>query len=474
MSENNRKHTLSRRKFIANTGCAALGLTTLFSSVINMKAIAAAALDKSSGRAEGDYRAMVCLLLSGGADSHNMLIPAAGNGYGAYQASRGNIAVPQSAVLPLQHPGIGGETYGVHPAMAEIKGLFDAGKLSFVANVGTLTEPVTKAEYLSGNKKLPVGLFSHSDQIKHWQTGRPGERSRYGWGGRIADLMAAQNTNPAMSMNISLSGTNQFQQGMTTSEFAVAPNERFGINGYGRNSHYHTERTAAIKNMIERDYADIFEKTYVNTVKGGIEGGLKMEEALESSPSFDHIFSDTPLSRQMQMTARVIAARERLDVSRQTFFINFGGWDHHDEVISAQQEKLPELSKALDEFRTALEEMGVFEGVTTFTISDFGRTLTSNGDGSDHAWAGNAMVMGGGVNGGQIFGNYPDLSLNGEYTLERGVLIPTVSAAEYMAELALWYGVSPGDLTEIFPDLPNFYNPYSAQPPVGFMNMTQS
>lgn len=470
MTDKHKNAGISRRKFLSTTGCAAMGLTTLFSSVISMKAIAAAALDKPRQGSNENYKAMVCLLLSGGADSHNMLIPRSSSAYGAYQTTRGNLAIPQSGILPLQHPSIGGEQYGVHPAMSEVKALFDGGKLSFLANVGTLVEPVTKNEYLANEKKLPVGLFSHSDQIKHWQTGRPGERSRYGWGGRIADLMAEHNTNPAMSMNISLNGTNQFQQGMTTTEYALAPNERFGINGYDRNNHYHPRRNAAIKNMMERDYADVFEKTYVNTLKGGIEGGIKMEEALESSPSFDNIFSDTDLSQRFKMIARVIAARDRLGVSQQTFFVNFGGWDHHDEVLLSQQEKLPELSAALGEFYQALQQMGMFENVTTFTVSDFGRTLTSNGNGSDHAWGGNAMVMGGSVDGGKIFGNYPDLSMNGDLMLERGVLIPTTSAAEYMAELALWYGVSPSDLTDIFPDLANFYNPGSGQYPIGFMN----
>ena len=474
MTEKYKNAGISRRKFISTTGCAAMGLTTLFSSLVSMKAIAAAALDKPRQGRNDNYKAMVCVLLAGGADSHNMLVPRSDAAYGSYSTTRGNLAIPQSGILPLQHPGIGGEHYGVHPSMGEVKSLFDAGKLSFLANVGTLVEPVTKDQYLANEKKLPVGLFSHSDQIKHWQTGRPGERSRYGWAGRIADLMAEHNTNPAMSMNISLNGTNQFQQGMTTTEYAIAPNERFGINGYGRNAHYHAERTTAINSMLERDYADVFEKTYVNTLKGGIEGGIRMEEALEASPSFDTVFSDTDLSQRFRMIARVIAARERLGVSQQTFFVNFGGWDHHDEVLLAQEEKLPELSAALGEFSQALEQISMFENVTTFTVSDFGRTLTSNGNGSDHAWGGNAMVMGGSVDGGKIFGDYPDLSMNSDLMLDRGVVIPTASAAEYMAELALWYGVSPGDLPDIFPDLTNFYNPVSGSYPIGFMNSTPS
>ena len=471
--KNHKSSGMDRRQFIARSGCAALGFTTLFSSLINMKAIAAAAMDKRSMSPGGDYKALVCLLLSGGADSHNMLLPRNGSAYNHYVNTRGNLAIPQSAIQNINYTDANGVAYGVHPAMQEVAQLFNAGNLGFVANVGTLVEPVNKTEYLSGDKKLPLGLFSHSDQIKHWQTGRPSERSRYGWGGRMADLFAAQNGNDGMSMNISLNGVNQFQQGQFTSEYAISSNERFGINAYGRNFHYHPQRTTAIDNMMDQQYADIFEQSYVNTLGSSIENGIKMEEALEASPSFNNIFSDTPTSRRFRTVARVIAARERLGVSRQTFFVNFGGWDHHDEVIEAQEEKLPELSQALAEFYQALVSMGLLDDVTTFTISDFGRTLTSNGNGSDHAWAGNAMVMGGAVQGGQIFGTYPSLEVNSDWMLDRGVLIPTTSAAEYMAELALWFGVSPGDLNDLFPDLANFYNANSGQYPIGFMNTPQ-
>jgi uncharacterized protein (DUF1501 family) len=471
MSSIHNKNGMDRRKFIANTGCAALGFTTMLSSLVNMKAIAAAALDKSAPQGgSNDYKGLVCLLLSGGADSHNMLVPRTGESYNNYLTTRSNLAIPQSAILPLNFQDNLGLQYGVHPAMPEVRQLFNEGHLSFIANVGTLVEPITKAQYLNNNKKVPLGLYSHSDQIKHWQTGRPGERARHGWAGRMADLMAAQNTNPGMSMNISLSGTNQLQQGATTTEYAVNHSEAFGIRGYGLNHHYHTPRTAAIDNILDAQYADVFESTYINTVKNAVSQDQQMKQALETSPSFNNIFSDTPTSQRFRTVARIIAARERLNANKQTFFINFGGWDHHEEVMDAQGEKLPEFSKALGEFYQALVQMGLHQDVTTFTISDFGRTLTSNGNGSDHAWGGNTMVMGGSVNGGQIFGQYPSLEMGSEWFLDRGVMIPTTSAAEYMSELALWYGVSPGDLTDIFPDLPNFWSPQSGSYPLGFMN----
>ena len=472
MTPTNKKSSISRRKFLRNSGCAALGCTTLFSSLINMKAIASAALDKKSEEAGGDYKALVCILLAGGADSHNMLIPRGNFEYNEYLTTRSNLAIPQSQVIPLNHDPHQGKLFGHHPQMPQTAELFNQGKLSWISNAGTLIEPISKTEYESNTKRTPLGLYSHSDQIKHWQTGRPGDRGTHGWAGRIADLIHAQNSNPNLSMNVSLSGTNFFQNGENTTEYSIRPSGEFGLNGYGVENQYHTIRDQAVNDILERDYADLFEKTYARTFRKSVEANMEMEEALDQAAELNTSFSNTSLSDQLKMIAKVISARENLGFNRQTFFVNFGGWDHHDEVLESQIEMLPVLDSALAEFSAALEELGVSDQVTTFTASDFGRTLTSNGDGSDHAWGSNVMVMGGSVDGGKIFGNYPSLELNSELMLPRGVLIPTTSTAEYFAELAMWFGVSQGDLFELFPDLENFYVP-GASAPIGFMNQIQ-
>jgi len=469
MAPNRKKNALNRRSFIKSTGCAALGYTTLFSSLINMKAIASAALDKSEGDESGDYKAMVCILLGGGADSHNMLIPRGNNEYNEYLTTRSNLAIPKSQLLSLNHAPVDGKQFGVHPDMPQTRDLFNSGKLAWLSNVGTLVEPMTKAQYESNTAGKPLGLFSHSDQIKHWQTGRPGDRSTLGWGGRVADLIQSQNSNPNLSMNISLSGNNFFQNGENTVEYSIRPTGEFGINGYGEQNNYNLRRDAAINSILDREYADIFEETYINTFKKSVDTSEEMSEALSQVQDFNTDFSDNMVSDQLKMIAKVIAARESLGFNRQTFFVHFGGWDHHDEILESQQEKLPILDSALGEFMSVLEELGLENQVTTFTVSDFGRTLTSNGDGSDHAWGGNAMVMGGAVNGGQIFGDAPSLELGSDLMLPRGVLIPTTSASEYFAELAAWFGVNQSDLFDIFPDLSNFYSPGNSYP-IGFMD----
>lgn len=458
-----------RRSFLKTTGCAALGCTTAFSSLINMKAIASAVLDKMDG--DKEYKALVCIMMAGGADSHNMLIPRGDFEYNEYLTTRSNLAIPKSQIIPLSHSPIDGRMYGVHPDMPQTANLFNSQKLSWLANVGTLIEPITKAQYQSNTATLPIGLYSHSDQTKHWQTGRPGDRSTHGWAGRMADLIKTQNGNPELSMNISLGGTNYFQSGNSTSEFSIEPDGEFGMRGYGTDNNYHNLRDEAIDDILERDYADMYKDTYINTFKKSMDGSAILKEALAETPELSTNFSQTKLSTQLAMIAKIIAARESLGFTRQTFFINVGGWDHHDEVLESQKEKLPELDSALSEFMSALEEMGVEDSVTTFSVSDFGRTLTSNGDGSDHAWGGNAMVMGGAVKGGKIYGEYPSLELNSDLMLPRGVIIPTTSACEYLAELALWFGVSQSDLFEIFPDLNNFYSP-SDEYPIGFMEQS--
>jgi uncharacterized protein (DUF1501 family) len=219
---------------------------------------------------------------------------------------------------------------------------------------------------------------------------------------------------------------------------------------------------------MEQQYTDIFAKTYADVVKNA-QDTHEMFSAATGNVSLNTVFSSSELSQSLQMVAKTIAARDTLDVCRQTFFVTFGGWDHHDELLNNHAAMLTVVSRALNEFNSAMEELGVADKVTTFSISDFARTLTSNGNGTDHAWGGNVMVMGGSVRGGQVYGTYPDLALRSALDIDNGVLVPTLSTDEYFAELSQWFGVSNGDLADIFPNLSNFYSP-GGQAPIGFMN----
>ncbi len=462
----------SRRNFIKKASCAAVGYTTLFSTLNSLKAANAAAITNSSVLLGGDYKALVCLMFSGGSDSFNMLIPAGNAEYNEYATTRTNLAIPQNDLLSINPTTSDGKSYGLHPAMSNIQNLFESEKIAFLTNVGSLVEPTSKTNYEQGTTDLPLGLFSHSDQQMHWQTGTPDLRSPIGWGGKIADLLQSTNNNQNISMNISLSGSNVYQAGNNTVEYAInAYDGSYGITGYDGGGLFNQLRTAAIDSLLEKQYQDVFKQSYMNTLNTAKIGHEEFSTAIDGINPFNTQFSDNDLSQSFHMIAKTIAARQTLGMSRQIFFVNYGGWDHHDEVLSAQNEMLLEVDSALSEFNSAMEEINMNDCVTTFSISEFGRTLTSNGNGTDHAWGGNVMVMGGAVNGKDIYGTFPSLELNSGQEIGGGVLIPTTSSDEYFAELAMWYGVSSTDLPLILPNIGNFYSPSGSTPPIGFMNI---
>jgi len=456
---------LERRKFLGQASCAAVGTTALFNTVLNMKMFNVLACGDPS-----EYRALVCLFFSGGIDSFNVLVPSGTPEYTEYSGIRGDLALPQAELLPVIPATENGRQFGLNPNIPELQTLFGAGRLAFLANVGTLVEPTTLQQFERGTVRLPLGLFSHSDQIMHWQTSVPDQRGATGWAGRMADILEAENCNRNISMNISLSGNNVFQTGRQTAHYTITPNGSVGLDGYGEPYQRSLVMTEAVDGLLGLHYQHLFEKTFAQRMRGAIDAHLQFSEATAAVPPLQTVFSDNAVSARFRMVALTIAAREALGAKRQTFFIEVGGWDHHDEVILNQEQMLPVISRALSEFDAALTELGVANQVTTFTASDFGRTLTSNGRGSDHAWGGNHIVMGGAVQGGDIYGSFPDLYLGNNLDTGRGRLIPTTSVDQYFAEMALWFGVPAADLELVLPNIRRFYTPGSGTPPVGFLS----
>ncbi len=463
-----KQHTFdkSRRRFIKQSSCAAIGSTTLLNTLINLKTLNAAAISNSTVSLGGDYKAMVCLLLGGGNDSFNMLIPTDQAAYDEYATTRSNMAIPQADILPLS-----GVNYGLHPSLSGVQSLFDNNKLAFISNVGTMVEPTTKTQFYNESVDLPLGLYSHADQVQQWQTSVPHERSNIGWGGKTADLLNSMNTNDTISMNISLSGANIYQRGNNTVEYTIDPYDgSLGIRGYGGTNTLDQIKTATTDNMVQAAYADIFKQTYVDVIKVSRDAHLEFSSAIDSVSPFSTVtFSDTDLSQSFHMIAKTIAARNTLNFTRQIFFVELGGFDMHDELLNSHTEAMSLMNDALVEFNQAMEELNVSDCVTTFTMSEFSRTLTSNGNGTDHAWGANVLAMGGAVNGGTIYGNYPSLLLDGPAEVGGGVLIPDISTDEYFTELALWFGVSPSDLSILFPNIGNFYDTTSGSLPLGFL-----
>ncbi|MEM6886180.1 MAG: DUF1501 domain-containing protein, partial [Verrucomicrobiota bacterium] len=417
-----------------------------------------------------DYKALVCILLAGGNDSFNMLVPRGSTEYNEYATARSNLALPQNSLLALNGTH-NGKSLGLHAGMPELAGLFNSGDAAFVANVGTLVEPTTLSNYNNNSARLPLGLFSHSDQIMHWQTSVPDSRSARGWGGRVADILNSVNSNSRTSMNISLAGTNTFQSGNQTVSYEILPSGNGAVQPDFlslESSAYSAIARTSIRSLVDAQYQNLFQETFANTSASALDASAEFANAL-SSQTLTTTFSTSELSQALQMIARTIAARDTLGMRRQTFFVLMGGYDHHDELLNNHASMLPVVSRALSEFNAAMRELQVHNQVTTFTASDFARTLTSNGRGSDHAWGGNQIVMGGGVRGGLVYGNYPDLGLGNSLDTGRGRLIPTISTDEYFAELAQWFGVPNHCLDSIFPNLNRFYTAGST-PPIGFMS----
>ncbi|MEM1121204.1 MAG: DUF1501 domain-containing protein [Bacteroidota bacterium] len=463
---------MNRRQFIGQASCAAIGSITSMNTLYNL--MATNRLSAASATPPNDYKALVCILLAGGNDSYNMLPPKGVAEHGIYTTTRSNLALAQEDIIGLSGTN-NGYTLGLHPSMTHAASMYEAGDLAFIANTGTLVEPIAnETEYRSGLKRRPLGLFSHSDQIEQWQTSIPDQRLATGWGGRMADLLNATNSASGISMNISLSGRNVFQSGQNVLEYSIS-NRGTGTSGIeqlgtGDAGILNRLRNAAVDSLMGDIYGNVFKETFANLTTKTIESQKIFEAAMMQTGTFPTIFSndDPRLSQNLRMMARVISAAQSLDQKRQIFFTTFGGWDHHDEVLNNQQVMLGMVSRGISQFYQALDEAdpNLRDQVTLFTVSDFARTLTSNGNGSDHAWGGNMIVAGGAVKGKKIYGQYPDLDLANDLIIsQRGNLIPTTSSDQVFAELAKWFGVSDTDLNDYV--LPNYKR--FDQNPLGFL-----
>lgn len=466
-----KKYYNSRRDFLKQVGITVLGTTV--GTVFRLNAMNAAFLNSSAAETCDDYKALVCFFQTGGNDSFNMLVPRGDPEYAEYALTRSNQALAQNTILPINPLTSDGKEYGLHPSMSNIQDLFNNQKLSFVSNIGSLIVPTTKEQYENNTVPLPLGLFSHADQIQQWQTASPHVRTSYGWGGELAEMMGSLNTNENVSMNISTAGTNVFQYGHNVVEFTIDPDGGSeGVIGYTPEDltgfDYH--RTKAIDAMFNKTYDDIYKESYARVLKKGIDGTIAFQGAIDNVDDIATSFSNNSISQSFKMITKAIQARVELGFKRQIFYVEYGGWDHHDGLLEEHADKLTVVDNAFAEFAAALEELDLFDCVTTFSISEFGRTLTSNGNGTDHAWGGNVMAMGGAVNGGNILGSYPSLELGNPLEIGGGVLLPTTPNDLYFAELALWFGVAPSDLSTLFPNIGNFYDTGSGIPPLGLMN----
>ncbi|MEX0329838.1 MAG: DUF1501 domain-containing protein [Puniceicoccaceae bacterium] len=470
---------ISRRRFVKNSCCGAMSSIPVLSMLLNLKlANNAAATQISSFNPSGDYKTLVCAFMEGGNDSFNMLVPTDNERYGIYQTSRSNLALQREFLLPLdQLPDGDGLEYGLHPNAHGLQELFnglggDPGKrrLSFIANIGTLVEPTTLAQFKDSNSgvRLPKGLGSHLDQQVQWQTSVPqGLPNLSGWGGRIADILNSQYNAEKIGMNMSLFGNNVFQSGNNYTQYAVFEKGGVVLSANTNQGDPTFLKNVAFKSILEQEYHNLVRSSFSEVVTESLEQSefLTSEFNNFDDSTISGQFPSTPLGAQFKLAVKVIALRERLGLRRQTLFLNGGDFDTHLDLLGVQAKNMTDWGESMRAFQNSLEDLGLQDSVVTFVASDFGRTLRSNGRGTDHAWGGNTMVMGGPVEGGRIFGTYPNLTLDGPDDIGAGGrILPTTSVDVMFAELAMWFGVSNGDLPTIFPNLGNFYSIGSGNP----------
>jgi uncharacterized protein (DUF1501 family) len=435
----------SRRAFLRDairsvSAAGALGSLTKFGE---MNALAAGS----------SYQALVCIYLAGGNDGHNTVIPisTAQQGFSVYQNARGSLGLAQNSLLPINN---GSDAYGLHPQLPEIQALYQVGHAAVLANVGMLVQPMTRAVYNTNNSSiLPNALFSHSDQSSQWQSSIPTGLGSTGWGGRMADLLQSFNTGATFPAMTSTSGSSLFLTGQQSFAANVPTGSATPLN-FGNSA-----RQAGLQQLLTFDNGLQLVQAANATLNRGENYATALSGALASATLATQFPAGNALAAQLQTVARIIKVRSSLGLSRQIFFCELGGFDTHGNQLSIQSALLKQLSQAVAAFYQATQELGLDENITTFTASEFGRTLTPNSSGSDHAWGNHHLVIGSGVKGGQFFGQFPSLALGGDSdAYNTGTLIPTSSVDQYGATLAQWFGVPAASLPSIFPNIANFPN----------------
>lgn len=448
-------NSISRRRFLSHSAAAAALAHTpgmAFSQNI------------ATSAPFSDYKALVCVFLFGGNDSFNMVVPSSQAEYNAYAASRQNLAIDQSALLPISPLTSNGASYGLHPSLGGLQNLFDAGNAAIVSNVGPLVMPTTKQQFQEQSVTLPPQLFSHNDQQDQWHTLRGNAPSNSGWAGRVADVLQAGITGQTLPTNMSLFGNTLFQAADDSIAYVMGPNGPVPFTGFGDDGLLLAQKQA-FESIIGQSYNSVYERAFADIQQRAVSTADSVTDAIADAPTLATSFPTSSLGTQLRTAARLIAVRESLGMERQIIFVATGGFDSHDDQNENQPGLLGNIGDSLAAFHDATVELGVANQVTTFTQSDFARTLTSNGDGTDHAWGGIQVVSGGAVNGREIYGDYPSLELGSDVDVGGGRMIPTTSSDQYAATLARWFGVNDNELDLVAPNIGNF-----AQSDLGFMS----
>ena len=457
----------SRRQFLKTCSLMSMaGAAGPFA--LNLAAISAA-----SAATPASFKAIVCLFFYGGNDHTNTFIPYDAASYAQYFASRDTLAIPQAQLTATATGPVasqGGREFAFHPALSAFKTHWDAGKLAVVANVGPLVVPIlTKADYQNSLVPKPPKLFSHNDQQSVWQAQQPiGEGAKIGWGGKIGDLLMSQNTNPAnnkLFTCISAGGSSVFLSGQSVIQYQVGSNGPTPISGIIPGNLYGAPAaaTSAYQSLITSTSTNLFENELGVVTDRSIDANQQLSGALAGATVLNPtVPANNSLAAQLAIVARIISVADVLQTNRQVFLVSIGGFDNHDVLLTQHAQQLTQVNNAVAAFYSWLVQLGVQDQVTLFTASDFGRTLTSNGDGSDHGWGSHHFVLGGSVVGQQVYGTFhPTIYGAGNPAdIGQGNLIPGISVDQYAATLARWMGVSDPNMPLVLPNIGNFSPTY--------------
>ncbi len=474
------KCELSRRQFLRTASLATMSGLYASPFIMGLNSLAAMAQDTDMS----DYRALVCVFLQGGNDGHGTVIATDQDSYNAFVQARSGapgLAYPMDELLPIVlNTPQSGRTFALNPYLTGVQNLFKAGRAAIVANTGTLIAPATKTQVNNNSVPLPASLFSHFDQTAAWQAiaSNGGSAEHEGWGGAVADLIESMNVNSnSMFTCISTAGIALFLAGQTSFQLNVTPAGPIPIYGLNKPLFGSQAGSDALASIFTAEEANLFAKEYGVVVNRSIQAqSLLASSMLTAGPGgvpnppqyldpVTKMLADNPLADSLQTVARIIGGRSSLGVNRQIFYVQLGSFDTHDGQAPTHARLLTQLGQALEYFDGLMNDAGLGNQVTTFTASDFGRTLTCNSDGTDHGWGSHHFVVGGAVKGQDMYGTYPIVGVNEANDVGEGRLIPTTSVDQYAGTLARWFGLTDGQVKQVLPNFANFgSNPY-----LGFM-----
>ncbi|MDC6166631.1 DUF1501 domain-containing protein [Paucibacter sp. XJ19-41] len=436
--------------------------------VSSLASLAALASQSSQAATTTGYKAIVCLYMNGGSDTHNWVVPTDASGYAEYAGARGELAWAANRLQGITVTGqASGRSFGMPLELASLRDLYEAGQAAIVANVGPLVRPITKAEYTAGTG-VPAKLFSHNDQASTWQSLAP-EGARSGWGGRMGDILMSANAHPVFT-TVSASGNAVFLSGSNVSQYQVGVEGPVSANAVGSTGIFgSTSAGGALQRAYAATATDRLQMEYSRVMQRSLSANAALQGALSGvnvpaipgtvilpGNATGTTLDKLSLARQLRMVLQIIAANQALGMQRQVFMVQMGGFDTHAHQMRDQPTQMAQVAQSISYFMSALNSMGLQNNITLFTASDFGRTLQSNGDGSDHGWGSHHFVTGGAVKGKRIVGNFPITGLGTDTDVGSGRLLPTLGVTQLASSLAGWMGLSVAEQQLVLPTLPNF------------------